>query len=382
MSEVFLRPVILGLINGEDMETVLRLMNQLVKFLMGKIPELVLFEDYFKDISRIIENGLKKPEFVKNTLHYLLTEDLRDLFTGTKVINDDLLNRWFSPNPEDKVNLQTFFLKPVGDLITVFGGKQNNDVYLESLYNSSISQIISLISGYANNLSPDLDVKKAKYTTEDDTMNKKSSLKILNLDLGSTRQFILGLIGSTTESEDNVFSTIITEIFKEDANNTLAERLGLNFKAVLEKLGMKGENTFTTDSFLGSLLQLFLPAIKPATSPEIVLTKASYEVDLMGLWLKNFVDILKKLSEPYNYENFISQLINNDKVFNVKLKADEIKYFVNDSKEIESLAFYVKFVHPLTLNQSDYLFRIRRTDVNKFYDFYNITSNKIEGNRG
>jgi len=377
MSEAFLRPIILGLINGDDMQIVLRLINQLIKILVDLVPELVLFEDYFKDINIILENGLKKPAFVKNTLHYLLTEDLRDLFNGTKVINEDLLNRWFSSNPEDKVNLQTLFLKPLGDLIVLFGGKQNTDIYLESLYNSSIPEIISLISGYLNNLSPELDVKKAKYEVEGDATNKKSSLKILNLDLPSTRQFILGLIGSTTESTDNVFSTIVTEIFSDsDENNSLVSRLGLNFKAVLEKLGMKGENTFTKDSFLGSLFQMFLPTTKPVTTPEIVLTKASYEVDLMGLWLKNLIDILEKLSVPFNYDKFILQLLDNDKIFNIKLKEDELKYFVNDPNEIESLAFYVKFNHPITLSHTDYLFRIKRLDVNKFYDFYNITSNK------
>jgi subtilase family serine protease len=102
----------------------------------------------------------------------------------------------------------------------------------------------------------------------------------------------------------------------------------------------------------------------------------------MGLWLKNLVDVLEKLNTTFNYEKVISQLVNNDKIFNIRLKEDELKYFASDSKEIESLAFYVKFTHPLTRKQTDYLFRSRRTEINEFYDFYKITSNKIEGFRG
>jgi hypothetical protein len=100
----------------------------------------------------------------------------------------------------------------------------------------------------------------------------------------------LGLIGTTTQSDDNLFSTIITEIFNDsDEQNSLIKRLGLNIKAVLQKLGMQAANrkaktaTFTTNSFFGSLIQLLLPVTKPATNPTIEITEASFEVDLMGL---------------------------------------------------------------------------------------------------
>jgi hypothetical protein len=249
---------------------------------------------------------------------------------------------------------------------------QNFSPIGDFFFNSSLPEIVSLLGLYANQLSPNFDVKTGSYGTS--TSDPKTAFRTFNLDLLTVHRFLIGLIGDEN-GKDNLLAKMIVALFT-DGDNSLVRRFGLNAHEVLKVLGMNGENSFQRTSFLGSMMQIFFPLLKDSTAENLVFNQDTYQIDLLGQWMKNGFDLIKKLNEVGDYHNFINQLLQNNQTFSLKLRENELTYFFTQPQQIQTLAFLVRFTNPLTLKKTNYIFYLRRDDVNQGYYFYQITSDK------
>jgi len=86
--------ILLGFANGEDMTNVDELVIGILQTLQLQGKGIVAFlKPYFEDLESIFHNGMSTTGFTSNTLHLLLNGDARKLLVGTKIINNELLDR-------------------------------------------------------------------------------------------------------------------------------------------------------------------------------------------------------------------------------------------------------------------------------------------------
>jgi hypothetical protein len=86
--------ILLGFANGEDMANVQELVIGILQTLQLQGKGMVAFlKPYFEDLELIFQNGSHMAGFANNTFHLLLTGDVRKLLVGTKMIDNELLDR-------------------------------------------------------------------------------------------------------------------------------------------------------------------------------------------------------------------------------------------------------------------------------------------------
>jgi len=386
------RSMLMSLVNGDSYDTLLKLAGGVLKTLIEADTTgiLAFIKPYLKDLQTILQNARQNPEFVNNTLFFLLNGDLRPFLNGTEFITNDLFNRWFLS--EQKVNLMTFLAKPVVEIIGIFKPKVYESSLGEMYYNRSIPGLVRQLNLYFNQLdaNADLDPALGAYqtskantvVTKDTKFVANENLHFMDLDLklSSLGVVITKIIGDENGKE-NIVSTTIEALKKPDMTNNqqgFVAKLGLNLPEVFKALGMSGDNTVEAESFLGVLLSWLLPLAKPNKDGKITVdtSKGSNDlkINLIWTWLLNLTDVVVQLDEIYpHYEVAILNLLRDPEIFSFKFDPKSINYD-NDGRTIKDFKFEVTFNNPVTHKSKDqYTFHVARQTKQKTFRFTSVT---------
>lgn len=297
VENLLLKPVLLGLINGDDFEHIYNILVNGAALVINKVPQVEDAIAPFKKLIDEVMNSLKRlvnnKEFATDTIHSLFTVDFRPIIQGIsltpvtiagKTINpQDIMNMLFSAGAP--VNLTTILSMPVNKILSILnvpGFKGGKILPIADYFTTqSVPSLMRTMDDLLNNVDHKSITKTNKYLVykSDGTVDWLHSLKSRDLDLDAIYGLYDSIVGDNPDGSDNIFSKALgivnigAPIESSDSSNSIATKLtdangtvSLDTQSIINDAISKGQ--IVNISLNPSTFLSVIGAVPPGTKPD------------------------------------------------------------------------------------------------------------------
>ncbi|ATG97210.1 MOLPALP family lipoprotein [Mesoplasma lactucae] len=422
------KPIILGLINGDDWNYVVVIVNDILNTILkgNLIPALNNYptSEIIKAVQRILQNSVNNPDFLAFPFRSLMMGDLSKLIKGVN-IPDNIKSTIDIIFGQGNKNLFGLLNKPLWQILSLFGmsvglpGIKGTIIpnFGDQFTLLSIPELISLLNSYMNNVFPNeknlskyVTYKKDKDGKDTTEIDLTHSLEIFNLKPKLVIDLIMQVIGTKTDGTDNLISKFLSALFgiTADGGQTppsptsktitvqLADDSGdkpsdggdtptpptvkitIDVQGALNVLGFEGSDTYKNPSLLGDIMQLSLPLLKVTGDTFTLADESVFKIDLMNREYKNFISLFDMFTSPADYQDMIRTFVTDDSIYNYQYDPSSVKYFADTNKKlVKSYDFTITFKNPIDGTNTKYWFSVKRNSNAEVFEFYNVVNNTI-----